>query len=370
MKSLKPITLAVLLLGGLVLVRAEDEPPTVDVVEPRSVQVPNDIDLMGRVQVESLDLRARINGVVHKVHVRPGAAVKKGDVLVEFDTKLLQPEIDRATAAHNAAETRVKRLEPQVKRVKVLRDTRSMSEQELEQIEGDHREAVAQVAVTKVALETAQGTVAFCKVVAPADGIVGPRVVAEGSHTFRDETPLVSIQRTASRVIFEGDDRVAIRLRRAAEAKGQALEKADLAVQVGLPDVPEFRFEATLDSFASQRMGDRLRLELGAALKKADALLLPGMLVRVRVLMNDPCTRLAVPRVAVEVRDGAPAGQAVVLVLDGKDRLQRRPVLLRPGPWPAGSVVIEKGLAETDRVVASPARNLPDGAAVTPRSSK
>jgi hypothetical protein len=81
-------------------------------------------------------------------------------------------------------------------------------------------------------------------------------------------------------------------------------------------------------------------------LENADATLLPGVFVRVRIPMSKPIPNtLLVPDRALAQDQ---AGQ-YVLVLDGSDTVQRRSV--QPGELLGNLRVISSGLAANDRVV-------------------
>src|SRR4051794_21589262 len=57
-------------------------------------------EFSGRLEpVERVEIRPRVSGFIASINFRPGADVKKGDVLVEIDPRPYQAEANRAEAA-------------------------------------------------------------------------------------------------------------------------------------------------------------------------------------------------------------------------------------------------------------------------------
>lgn len=64
-------------------------------------------EFSGRLEaVETVEIRPRVSGYITAVNFKPGAEVKKGDVLFVIDPRPYQAEADRAGAAATAARAR------------------------------------------------------------------------------------------------------------------------------------------------------------------------------------------------------------------------------------------------------------------------
>src|SRR6266700_7587194 len=83
-------------------------PPVVSVVQPIEREVIEWDDYIGRLESpETVEVRARVNGYLDKVHFKEGKEVKKGDVLFTIDPRPYQAEYDRAKPSVNARRARL-----------------------------------------------------------------------------------------------------------------------------------------------------------------------------------------------------------------------------------------------------------------------
>jgi multidrug efflux system membrane fusion protein len=75
------------------------EAPPVTVAKPLEREVTDHADFTGRTEASQIvEIRARVSGYLTKVNFKPGAEVKKGDVLFEIDPRPYQADLDQARA--------------------------------------------------------------------------------------------------------------------------------------------------------------------------------------------------------------------------------------------------------------------------------
>src|SRR5438128_1590642 len=78
---------------------AADTPPRVEVCRPVSREVADYADFTGRAEaVQTVEVRARVSGMLEKVAFRDGATVRQDEVLFELDPRPYQADVDRADA--------------------------------------------------------------------------------------------------------------------------------------------------------------------------------------------------------------------------------------------------------------------------------
>ncbi|MBV7407464.1 efflux RND transporter periplasmic adaptor subunit [Maritimibacter sp. DP1N21-5] len=138
-------------------------------------------------------LAAPMDGVIARVHVRPGQSVSAGDLVAEFDTALGRAEeaLAQARAADRSmldlARTRLAGLEVKLGRLEQALETRAVSaadvdaarlerdsaKGEVARAEADLRRAVLELERARVALSRAE-------VRAPVDGVVAEGVIDPG----------------------------------------------------------------------------------------------------------------------------------------------------------------------------------------------
>ncbi|MDT8403686.1 efflux RND transporter periplasmic adaptor subunit [Sulfuriflexus sp.] len=257
-------------------------------------------------------------GVLTELPFHEGARVKKDDVVVRIDDKLLRAELDKAHATRRQAEEDLARL-------KQLRSKRLVAEDALAR-------AHTALDVAKAEESLLQTRFSYTRMHAPIDGVISQRFAEPGLVAQR-HTHLLTLIDTST-LITE----VAV-----SELLLPGLRNGD--------DV-----EVTIDALPNQRFwGKILRIHpsLNAAtrtgiveivLDPAPAGALPGQFCRV-TLQGPPQTRLLVPFSALR-RD---AEGEFVFVVDNKDKTVRTAV--RSGLRIEDKVEILEGLEEGQRLV-------------------
>ncbi|MFL6676229.1 MAG: efflux RND transporter periplasmic adaptor subunit, partial [Massilia sp.] len=94
-------------------------------------------EFSGRLEaIDVVQIRPRVSGFITAVNFKPGAEVKKGDVLFEIDPRPFQAEADRAEAAANAA-----RAKADLARLELARAEKLLGDKAIAQREFDERAA-------------------------------------------------------------------------------------------------------------------------------------------------------------------------------------------------------------------------------------
>jgi membrane fusion protein, multidrug efflux system len=156
MKDMKTLSNSSLLvsLAGLILVivgckgnqAPTPPPPKVTVSQPVVRELIEWDEYTGRIEaVESVEVRARVNGYLQSVHFKEGAIVKKGDLLFVIDPRPYQAELDNAEAALKLAKARLELAKNNLVRAKKLLSARAISEEEADTRSSDERVARATV---------------------------------------------------------------------------------------------------------------------------------------------------------------------------------------------------------------------------------
>jgi multidrug efflux pump subunit AcrA (membrane-fusion protein) len=96
-------------------------PPEVTVCLPLQQAVPDSLDLTGTTTaIESVEVRARVQGFLERIAFKDGARVKAGDLLFEIDPRPYQADYDRDNANLAQAKARLERTEADFARAKEL----------------------------------------------------------------------------------------------------------------------------------------------------------------------------------------------------------------------------------------------------------
>src|ERR1700743_1741184 len=96
-------------------------PPEVSVVTVTTEILPVTTELPGRIDaVRTVEVRARVAGILLKQVYREGSDVKAGDVLFQIDPAPLRASYDGSKAAVAKAEANIKQAQAQADRDKIL----------------------------------------------------------------------------------------------------------------------------------------------------------------------------------------------------------------------------------------------------------
>ena len=175
---------------------APPPPPEVLVETPSVGQITDYEDFTGRtVASKTIEIRARVTGYIDKInfHANEGRDVEGGSVLFEIDPRPYEAEVARANANLLQAATRLKRVELDYDRAKKTVATRTITQEQFDQVAGDRAEAKAQVEIMKANLDVAQLDLNYTKVEAPISGRVSRTQLDQGNLVRADDTVLATI---------------------------------------------------------------------------------------------------------------------------------------------------------------------------------
>src|ERR1700685_92242 len=150
--------------------------PTVDVIQPKQGAPHQEIILPGNIQAfTDAPIYARTNGYLKKWYVDIGARVKAGQLLAEIDTPEVDQQLLQARADLNTAEANSNLSQITWNRYEDLKNTDSVSKQDVDNANGDYEAKKATVAAAQSNVRRLEETQKFNKIYAPFDGIITAR---------------------------------------------------------------------------------------------------------------------------------------------------------------------------------------------------
>jgi membrane fusion protein (multidrug efflux system) len=280
---------------------------------------------------ESIDVTAKVSNLVTAVRFAEGQQVRRGEILVELDSREARAELAIAEAALSESRSNFNRS-------RELYTTRALSEAQLEQIEATLKANDARVAFARSRLSD---TV----IAAPFDGRVGLRRVSVGSLvnpgtviTTLDDANPIKLDFTIPETLLSS-----VEAGREIVARSVAWPGEEFAGRVASVDS---RVDPTTRS-----------VTVRALLPNDRGMLKPGMFLTVR-LARGSSDALLVPEQALVPEQG---NVYVFVVQDG--RVEKR--LVRTGERRVGEVQVVAGVAAGEQVVTEGTQKLRDGAPVT-----
>jgi multidrug efflux system membrane fusion protein len=331
-----------------------DLPVPVLAATPRVRDVPVYLDGVGAVRaLNTVLVRSQVDGKLSSVNFTEGQDVKKGDVLGEIDPVIYKAQYDQAVAKKAQDEAQLANQRLDLIRYQQLAASNAGSKQQYDTQRAVIAQQEALVNSDQAAIDNAQATLGYTKIIAPLSGRAGLRQVDQGNIIHAaDTTGLVFItQLQPIAVQFSLPQQQIVRVN-AASAKGA------LAVDVFGNDGVTVVDTGKLTGIDNQVDPTTGTLKLKAEFPNTSFQLWPGQFVNVRLKVDTLLQAVVVPTSAVQ---RGPAGTFSYVIGDG-DIATAKPVVVTQQD--ETEAVIANGVTPADRVVTTGFANLSDGAKV------
>jgi RND family efflux transporter MFP subunit len=321
---------------------------------------------------ETVELRARVPGFLEDFKFKPGAAVKKDSLLFVIDKRTYQAAFDRLQAQVLADEASYKAAQSDAKIAEELASQRAGSEIDKITKIGRRDAAKAQVEASKAALESAKLDLEFCEVRAPIDGRITKNLVDKGNLVGAAGQPTVLATLVSSKPLYvsiDASERDVFAARRVRLAQAPTAEPGQIAPGVWRPvdlattDEEQFNVHGHIDYVDPTLNAQTGTIRVRCRFENEDERLLPGMFVRLRVLL-DTAPAMLVPNIALLSNQSG----RYALVVNDQDVVEARQVKI--GALDGQMRVVLEGLSASDRVVVNGLQRARPGATVKPTLSE
>lgn len=309
------------------------------------------VNVIGRVEAWStVTLRSRVSGQLQSLGFQPGAKVRKGELLVQIDPRLLKAQLDQARGVVARDRAQLQKAEADQHRYDDLLAKGFVSKADYDTYKANLAVARAALQSDVAAQELAQTQLDYARIVAPFDGVVGSPLVWPGAQVTADSTDLLVLnQDDPVRISFAvpQDSLPAVRV---AMARGPVAVAARISGDQGKP------LEGRLDFIDNAVDAATSTITLKARFDNAGKRLTPGQYVQVTLPTQRLASVVTVPVSALQSSSRGP----FVFVLRSDGTVQQRDV--QPGPAQGDRQVVDKGLAPGEQVVVEGQMLLVDGA--------
>lgn len=140
-------------------------------------------------------------GMIKSLHVIEGQQVEKGQLLAELNTQLLLIERNQLDAQLQQGQAEFDLIQANLTRLSSLSKRGFTSEQKIDELSSQKRVVAANIRSTLSALEASQYRIDKSKLLAPFDGIVSSREIAQGEVIAAGTTAFRLLQTGKSEVI-------------------------------------------------------------------------------------------------------------------------------------------------------------------------
>jgi RND family efflux transporter MFP subunit len=258
--------------------------PGVTVDKPVVKDIEHYYDFTGNVEsVASVEIRARVKGILQEVNFTDGSFVEKGQLLFVIEPDEYQADVDQAKAAVASAEAQLSSAEDDLERVRRAVKSNAVSIEEVSRRKTQYETAKADLKEAQASLKIAEIQLGYTKIHSPISGKLSNRLVDAGNLVGAGENTLLTTVVTVDPVYvsFEMSENILTEYLKANRISRK--QNPGSPVSVAAPTETEYRHEGTLDYIGNVVNRTTGTINLRATVDNEDGLLYPGMFARVRL---------------------------------------------------------------------------------------
>ncbi|MCM2679748.1 efflux RND transporter periplasmic adaptor subunit [Echinimonas agarilytica] len=318
-------------------------PPTVTVVEAKLADVRPTTGFTGRVEaIDSVELRARVEGYLSARLVNEGSDVQVGDLLFTIEKEHYQADVDKAKGA-------IKKLEgakslsiiERDRRAKLVK-TKAIAQEQLDVAIANVTEADGDLLSQQAELVRAELNLSYTDVSSPISGRIGLSPFSVGDFVGPSSGSLATVvSQDPMYVKFPISQRQLLAVQK---SKNNG-DNADVNVKLQLADKSFYDLSGTIDFVDVEADPSTDTIIVRAKFANPDGILVHHQLVNVVIEDANPEQHIVIPQAAMQFDQ---VGKYVLLVDDTNKVVIQR---IETGPTVNGNLVINQGLKEGDKVI-------------------
>lgn len=325
-------------------------PPEVGVLTIQPQRVALTTELSGRTSPYLIaEVRPQVGGIIQKRLFVEGSDVKAGQVLYQIDPASYEATLASARAAQARAEATLGTARLKAGRYQDLVKIKAVSQQDNDDAQATLKQAEADVASAKAAVDTAKINLAYTKIIAPISGRIGRSSVTEGALVTANQTAALATIQQFSTMYVDVTQTSAELLKLKQNLASGVLKNAGAAqakVKLLLEDGSAYPQEGILkfsEITVEQSTGS---ITLRAIFPNPRQTLLPGMFVRAVLEEGVNEQAILAPQRGVTRN---PKGEAMVMLVGADEKVEPRPI--KVVRTVGDNWLVAEGLKAGDRII-------------------
>ena len=331
--------------GALSAKPVADDAIAVATEKVRREDVPIYLNGLGKVQaLNTVTIRAQVDGKIVQVNFREGQNVRAGDLLLQIDPRPYQAVLNQAVAKQSQDQAQLDYAQKLLGRDTELFDKRVLDRQSLDLQQATAAQFEALVKADGAAVDNAKVQLDYTNITSPIDGRVGLRLVDQGNIVHANDqgglAMITELQPISVVFTLPENDLHEINRRIAANPKNYSF-----AVVAMDQENSQALAQGELGAVDNQIDDTTGTVKLKAVFQNRQLDLWPGQFVNVRLLVDTRRQALVVPSGAV---NQGPNGDFVYVI---RPDLTAEVRAVKVGTSEGGFTLIENGVAEGENVV-------------------
>lgn len=308
--------------------------------------------------IQSVDLRARVEGFLEQVNFKEGDYVRAGKVLYAIEQAPYRAKVASDKAQVEEAEAELARSAQYLGRLRSARPG-SIPATDLDNAVAAQLRAKAQIDQAKAALTRSQLDLDYTTIQAPISGRIGKTAYTRGNLVGPSSMPLARIvQVDPIRVVYSISENDLASIQAALKDMAKGRQSPVLAPRLRLADGTVLDIKGRVDFVDNEVDSATGTIAVRTEFDNPDGVLIPGQYVNVLVSLAEPRMMPVVPQAAVQQdHEGS-----YVLVVNGENRVDIRRVKM--GAVVGAMWAVESGLNEGERVIVQGVQKVQPGMTV------
>jgi len=336
--------------------------PDVNVIKVATEAVTTFEEYVGQTEaVDTVEIRARISGLLERQAFEDGGRVAAGAVLFVIDQQPYIAALEQAKAALALAQAQHLNSKQQLERVRPLAKERALSQQDLDTAVAREAIDAANEAASRALLRAAELNLDYTTIRAPRDGVISKALVKPGGLVNASTTLLTTLYSVNPIYVnFNVSELKLLELQRELNRNPNDDKGRLPPFRLRLADGSEYKLSGKInfvDTAVDPKSG---LLQVRVQVPNPDRLLRAGQLVRVIMPSLTQKQAFRISQQAVQEMQG----KRSVLVVDGENKAQYREIVAvsRSGnDW-----IVEGGLQPGELVIVEGTGKARPGAPVKP----
>jgi RND family efflux transporter MFP subunit len=338
-------------------------PPKVTVSQPVKQAVTDYLEFTGNTQaINTVQLKARVEGYLEQVYFKDGDRVKKGQLLFLIQPNTYEAKLKQAEAEILAQKAKLLHAQTEYARFSKLVTQKAAAQTDVDNWLYQRDAAQAAVMSAEAQRDLARLNLSYTKVTSPFDGRIGRRLKDPGNLVGVGEATLLADvdQIDPLYVYFIMNELDLLDVTKDTKESVDAITRKDVPLYLGLANEEGYPHKGSLDFASISLNATTGTLTLRGIFPNPQGMMLPGLFAKLRVPVTLDKSALLVPTVAIGYDQLGP----YLLAVDDKNVVQRRGVKL--GTVVKDLTVIAEGLQEQEWIITNGLLMAIPGKQVTP----